>query len=397
MLERSRDWNVSFAGCGFMAVYYVGVSCCLMERARGLLDNAAKISGASSGAITGAVIACRIPFVKSCESLMDMAREASKRNLSTLHPSFNLMRFVRDFLHRELPEDAHLLASGKLCVSLTRLTDGENVIASQFDSKEELIQAILCSCFFPVCCGMIPPAFRGVRYVDGALSDNLPYCKLKNTITVSPFAGESDICPKEGPYFYQEVRYFNVSINVNRNNLCRVSRIFLPPRPEVLAELCQSGYRDALQFLLENGPTQATCCDARLLSHTAVDGGDSTEAWPAECSCYEEEQHWWFDDLTVDLLPVHIKKVFCKACKDMYGPSVPVRHLLLVRMLLFLLVLFVLPVELVCALACRYGEKFYCRTHLTASDCEPKCISVLPKFVPNVVLFSQQFVCQKQK
>uniref|UniRef100_A0AAY4CZJ7 PNPLA domain-containing protein n=1 Tax=Denticeps clupeoides TaxID=299321 RepID=A0AAY4CZJ7_9TELE len=219
-----RDWNVSFAGCGFMAVYYVGVSCCLMERARGLLDNAAKISGASSGAITGAVIACRIPF----------GREASKRNLSTLHPSFNLMRFVRDFLHRELPEDAHLLASGKLCVSLTRLTDGENVIASQFDSKEELIQV------------------RGTilnRYVDGALSDNLPYCKLKNTITVSPFAGESDICPKEGPYFYQEVRYFNVSINVNRNNLCRVSRIFLPPRPE----LCQSGYRDALQFLLENG------------------------------------------------------------------------------------------------------------------------------------------------
>uniref|UniRef100_A0AAY4CZM2 PNPLA domain-containing protein n=1 Tax=Denticeps clupeoides TaxID=299321 RepID=A0AAY4CZM2_9TELE len=223
-----RDWNVSFAGCGFMAVYYVGVSCCLMERARGLLDNAAKISGASSGAITGAVIACRIPFGRY------WFRSSRVIRVFNLKPTGHLDLFVRDFLHRELPEDAHLLASGKLCVSLTRLTDGENVIASQFDSKEELIQV------------------RGTilnRYVDGALSDNLPYCKLKNTITVSPFAGESDICPKEGPYFYQEVRYFNVSINVNRNNLCRVSRIFLPPRPE----LCQSGYRDALQFLLENG------------------------------------------------------------------------------------------------------------------------------------------------
>lgn len=43
---------------------------------------------------------------------------------------------------------------------------------------------------------MIPPKFRGVRYMDGGLSDNLLVLD-EHTITVSPFCGESDICPRD--------------------------------------------------------------------------------------------------------------------------------------------------------------------------------------------------------
>lgn len=39
-----------------------------------------------------------------------------------------------------LPEDSYLLASGRLHISLTRVVDGQNVMASEFSSKEELIQ-----------------------------------------------------------------------------------------------------------------------------------------------------------------------------------------------------------------------------------------------------------------
>lgn len=77
---------------------------------------------------------------KCCNDLMHMAKEARKHKLGPLHPSFNLLQMVKDSLHRSLPQDAHVRASGKLCVSLTRVSDGKNKLVSQFDSREELIQ-----------------------------------------------------------------------------------------------------------------------------------------------------------------------------------------------------------------------------------------------------------------
>lgn len=76
-----------------------------------------------------------------------------------------------------------------------------------------------------------PVSFQ--RYVDGALSDSVPYSSLKNTITVSPFSGESDICPYDNPVYCQEVRHCNMSINVNLANVHRVIQAFFPPEPEV--------------------------------------------------------------------------------------------------------------------------------------------------------------------
>lgn len=77
---------------------------------------------------------------KCCEDVIQVAKEARKRNLGPLHPSFNLVKVLKSGLDRDLPSDAHLLASGRLCVSLTRVSDGENVLVSEFNSKEELIQ-----------------------------------------------------------------------------------------------------------------------------------------------------------------------------------------------------------------------------------------------------------------
>lgn len=77
---------------------------------------------------------------KCCEDVIEVAREARKRNLGPLHPTFNLVKVMKSGLDRDLPSDAHTLASGRLCVSLTRVSDGENVLVSEFSSKEELIQ-----------------------------------------------------------------------------------------------------------------------------------------------------------------------------------------------------------------------------------------------------------------
>ena len=77
---------------------------------------------------------------KCCADLMSMAKEARKHKLGPLHPAFNLLQIVRDSMEASLPEDAHIRASGKLCVSLTRVSDRKNVLVSQFDSRDELIE-----------------------------------------------------------------------------------------------------------------------------------------------------------------------------------------------------------------------------------------------------------------
>ena len=105
-----------------------------------------------------------------------------------------------------MPDDAHVRVSGKLHVSLTRVRDGKNVIVSQFDSREELIQVLLASAFIPIFSGILPPKFKGVRYMDGGYSDNLPTLD-ENTITVSPFCGESDICPRDDSSQLFHVRF----------------------------------------------------------------------------------------------------------------------------------------------------------------------------------------------
>lgn len=72
--------------------------------------------------------------------MLNLARTARTRPLGVLHPAFSLQRLLRDALLEKLPADAHLRASGRLCVSLTRLADGRNVLVSQFESREELVQ-----------------------------------------------------------------------------------------------------------------------------------------------------------------------------------------------------------------------------------------------------------------
>uniref|UniRef100_A0A452THI8 triacylglycerol lipase n=1 Tax=Ursus maritimus TaxID=29073 RepID=A0A452THI8_URSMA len=176
-----------------------------------------------------------------------------KRFLGPLHPSFNLVKTIRGCLLKILPADSHERASGRLGISLTRVSDGENVIISHFSSKDELIQANVCSTFIPVYCGLIPPSLQGVRYVDGGISDNLPLYELKNTITVSPFSGESDICPQDSSTNIHELRVTNTSIQFNLRNLYRLSKALFPPEPTVLQEMCKQGYRDGLRFLRRNG------------------------------------------------------------------------------------------------------------------------------------------------
>ncbi|XP_062403302.1 patatin-like phospholipase domain-containing protein 2 isoform X2 [Sardina pilchardus] len=307
---------------------------------------------------------------KACAIMMEMAKQAGRRRLGALHPSFNLLKMVQDFLDRELPDDAHLLASGQLGISLTRVSDGKNLLVTHFDSKEELIQALVCSCFFPPFCGWMPPSFRGRRYIDGAISDNMPFWKLKNTITVSPFSGESDISPRESPFYYHEVQYNNVSLYVNFNNMYRVASVFLPPDAEVLGQMCRDGYRDTLQFLHENNLLKMDLLPELSLTEVPLTPMARNElkqlldSKNKEINCnvikpnnsHVEHKHHRQEKETTNILPVPIEKVISESCKEMDGPYAAAKEYVFVRVLVEILMLCILPVEFAFAFVYRLIE-----------------------------------------
>ncbi|KAG9508852.1 Patatin-like phospholipase domain-containing protein 2 [Fragariocoptes setiger] len=252
--------NLSFAGCGFLGIYHIGVASCFAEYCPQLSMH--KIAGSSAGALVATAHICgNLELARLMSGLLKVALQARAKSLGPFHPSFNINEIIHEALTRGLPDDAHLRASGKLHVSLTRVSDGENVIIKQFDSKDDLIQCLICSCFIPFWSGITPPKLQGVPYIDGGFSDNL--LRLDQyTITVSPFSGEADICPQDDTNNLLQIYVANTSFSVSPGNLYRVSHALLPPPPEILSRLCQQGFDDAMRYLQFTNHISCTRCIA---------------------------------------------------------------------------------------------------------------------------------------
>lgn len=62
MLDLQKEWSISFAGCGFMGIYYVGVTSCILERFPRFIQDAFKIYGASAGALMAAALSTGTPL-----------------------------------------------------------------------------------------------------------------------------------------------------------------------------------------------------------------------------------------------------------------------------------------------------------------------------------------------
>ncbi|ERL93768.1 patatin-like phospholipase domain-containing protein 2 isoform X1 [Dendroctonus ponderosae] len=272
--------NLSFAGCGFLGIYHIGVACCFRKYAPHLLLN--KISGASAGAIAACCLLLDLPLGETTSDILRLATEARKKSLGPFNPSFNIHRLLMEGLEKFLPADAHIRVSGKLHISLTRVCDGQNVIVTQYDTRDELIQALLASSFIPIFSGLLPPKFKNTRYMDGGYSDNLPTLD-ENTITVSPFCGESDICPRDDSAQLFHINVANTSIELSKHNIYRILRILFPPHPEKLANLCKQGFDDALRFLHKNNLINCTKCLAVQSTFVVSDTIEESLVYDPQC------------------------------------------------------------------------------------------------------------------
>lgn len=272
--------NLSFAGCGFLGIYHVGVAVCFKKYAPHLLLD--KISGASAGAIAACCLLCDLPLGTIASNVLRVAKEARKTTLGPFSPSFNVQAIMLESLEKYLPNDAHIRVSGKLHISLTRVYDGKNVIVSQFNSREDLFQALLASSFIPLFSGILPPRFHGIRYMDGGFSDNLPTLD-ENTLTISPFCGESDICPRDTSSQLFHVNFANTSIELSRQNIYRFMRILFPPNPEILSNMCKQGFDDALRFLHRNNLINCNRCLAVQPTFIVSESLDESMEYDPEC------------------------------------------------------------------------------------------------------------------
>ncbi|KAK1327596.1 hypothetical protein QTO34_012885 [Cnephaeus nilssonii] len=253
MSDSERGWSLSFSGCGFLVFYHLGATRCLSERAPHLLRDARMFFGASAGALHGVTLLAGVPLDRTLQVLTDLVQSARSRTLGVLHPSFSMVRFLREALHRHLPANVHQLISGRMCISLTRVSDWQNVLVSDFQSKDEVVDALICSSFIPFFFGLIPPTFRGVRYVDGGFSDSSPFFDDKATITVSPFLGEHDICPKVKSTNFLHMDVSKLSLRFCLENVYLIHKVLFPPDIKVLGERFLRGYLDAVRFLEEKG------------------------------------------------------------------------------------------------------------------------------------------------
>ena len=132
--------NLSFAGCGFHGMYHFGVIACLQRHGKNVMKDVHRYGGASAGSLVAALLATSTPLELGINFTSELASKVRRYFLGALNPSFDLMQHLDDGLKKFLPRDAHKRASGKLYVSVSRFPQCENLIVSQFDSRDDLIQ-----------------------------------------------------------------------------------------------------------------------------------------------------------------------------------------------------------------------------------------------------------------
>uniref|UniRef100_A0A915D5U8 PNPLA domain-containing protein n=1 Tax=Ditylenchus dipsaci TaxID=166011 RepID=A0A915D5U8_9BILA len=263
------ETNLSFAGCGFMCIYHFGVCAAIQKYAPHLARN--KISGASAGSIIATAVACNVSLSNAVEIILNVASKARAGCLKALSPNFDLQGLLRAGLEKCLPADAHLRCTGKLFISLTRAKDFKNVLVSKFNSREEVIQAVICSCFIPGYMGTELPELGGEVYLDGGFTDDHPTIS-GNTIKISPYSGRSDICPADSDFkMFIGGDFCGTSVQFTSQNFYRLSVSLFPPSLEDCSRICRQGFEDALRFLAMKTITPCVKCLVDIQSHSKHD------------------------------------------------------------------------------------------------------------------------------
>ncbi|KAL5984018.1 hypothetical protein ACLOJK_018120 [Asimina triloba] len=287
----------SFSAAGLLFPYHLGVAQFLLEK--GYIKESTPLAGSSAGAIVCAVIAsgssmqdalkatkvlaedCRLKGtafrlglstwdlvkLQLCfvvRGLLDMngpivSPEAIQHvppNLIALCDSkFHMQAVLRDILEKFLPDDVHIRSNGRVRVAVTQiLWKPRGLLVDHFDSKEDLINAVVTSSFIP---GYLAPRpatlFRNRLCVDGGLTLFMPPTSASKTVRVCAFPAER-----------LGLRGIGISPDCNPENRATPRELFKwalePAEDEILERLFQLGCLDAAVWAGQN-PLEETVHD----------------------------------------------------------------------------------------------------------------------------------------
>ncbi|XP_048883510.1 patatin-like phospholipase domain-containing protein 4 isoform X1 [Brienomyrus brachyistius] len=242
--------SLSFAGCGFLGIYHLGVVEALLQRGGKLLSSVKACTGASAGSLTAALlITAPNKLEDSKDFIYGFADEVRKQKFGALTPGYDFMLTLRKGLENILPPNAHEIAADRLYVSITHSRSRENRMVSRFTSRENLIKVLLASCFVPLYAGVTAFEYQGEKWIDGGFTNCLPVMAEGRTVTISPFSGLQDICPKHSGLSNLHINLAKMDVLVSMDNIARLNQALFPPAHNIMKEINRSGYEDALRFL----------------------------------------------------------------------------------------------------------------------------------------------------
>lgn len=233
----------SFSAAGLLFPYHLGVSQLLIEK--GYIKETTPLAGSSAGAIVCAVIASGASMQEALNATKILAENCRSRGTA-----FRLGAVLREVLQNFLPDDVHTRSSGRVRVAVTQiLWRPRGLLVDQFDSKEDLINAVLTSSFIP---GYLAPRpatmFRNRLCIDGGLTLFMPPTSASNTIRVCAF-----------PASALGLQGIGISPDCNPENRATRRELFNwalePAEDHILDNLFELGYLDAAVWA-ENNPVE---------------------------------------------------------------------------------------------------------------------------------------------
>ncbi|KAE9591882.1 hypothetical protein Lal_00039101 [Lupinus albus] len=230
----------SFSAAGLLFPYHLGVAQFLIQS--GYIKETTPLAGSSAGAIVCVAIASGTSMEEALKVTKILAEDCRNRGTA-----FRLGAVLCDVLAKFLPDDAHIKSNGRVRIAVTQLLwRPRGLLVDQFDSREDLINAVFTSSFIP---GYLAPRpatmFRNRLCVDGGLTLFMPPTSAAQTVRVCAFPTSRLGLPGIG-----------ISPDCNPENMIssrqRLKWALEPAEDAVLDRLFEFGYLDASVWAKEN-------------------------------------------------------------------------------------------------------------------------------------------------
>ncbi|KAK2966634.1 hypothetical protein RJ640_002332 [Escallonia rubra] len=247
----------SFSAAGLLFPYHLGVAQLLIEK--GYIKETTPLAGSSAGAIVCAAVASGASMQDALRATKILAEDCRLRGTA-----FRLGAVLRDVLEKFLPDDAHIRSNGRVRVAVTQiLWRPRGLLVDQFDSKEDLINAVITSSFIP---GYLAPRpatmFRNRLCIDGGLTLFMPPTSAATTVRVCAF-----------PASQLGLQGIGISPDCNPENRATPRELFNwalePADDSILDKLFELGYMDAAVWAEENPVEEIVRDDEPLIENGA--------------------------------------------------------------------------------------------------------------------------------